>query len=226
MKRSLKSIWIVFGFVATVASPVYPEAQSLVINKDAEWNPSGETIRTIYQECTGERAPYSDFGFPQFGICFPDSMARAGASPQAVAFARSTKYTAYLAHFFEKGHVDLAYVHYPYRANENEGWLLVNGDPQMIDVDDLSRLPQDQLQANPAYLQIKEKYPNVMLFGGDRTLTRPPTAIERPKGGQQFIVAYRLLNGCRACERVGSATFAFDFDSSGKFLGTTLLDVK
>jgi len=75
-------------------------------------------------------------------------------------------------------------------------------------------------------LRIKEKFAKVMLFGGDRTIARPPEMVVEPAKGQRFIVEYRLLNGCHACERVGSARFAFDFDPNGKFIGSTLLDVQ
>lgn len=102
----------------------------------------------------------------------------------------------------------------------------MNGDPAMIDVDALANLPKRQLEANPAYLRIKEKFAKVMLFGGDRTIARPPEMVVEPAKGQRFIVEYRLLNGCHACERVGSARFAFDFDPNGKFIGSTLLDVQ
>jgi hypothetical protein len=219
MKRLPRLIVSILGFVAVIATPVSAEAQAAVIDKESEWNATGETIRLIHQECSENKAP-------DFGKCFVDFMARAGATAQAVAFAQSTGNTGYLAHFFKMGRVDLAYVHYPFRANENEGWLLVNGDPAMIDVDALANLPKRELEGNPTYLRIKEKFPNVMLFGGDRTMTRPPEMILEPTKGQRFIVEYRLLNGCHACERVGSAKFAFDFDPNGKFLRPALLDVR
>jgi len=219
MKTLARFMLVVLSLVLAIAAPVWPEDPARVIDKDAEWNPTMETIRAIHQEC-------SEKGASDFGKCFVDFMARAGASAQAVAFAQSTGNNGYLAHFFKKGRVDLAYVHYPFRANENEGWLIVNGDPPMIDVDDLSHLPKAQLERNPTYLKIKQKYPNLMLFGGDRTMTRPPAMVVQPNQGQRLIVEYRLLNGCHACERVGRATFAFDFDASGKFLGTILLEVQ
>jgi hypothetical protein len=219
MKRLLRLIVSILGSVAIVATAVSAEAQATVIGKDSEWNATSETIRLIHQECSEKKAP-------DFGKCFVDFMGRAGASVQAVAFAQSTGNTGYMAHFFKMGRVDLAYVHYPFRANENEGWLLVNGDPAMIDVDALADLPKPQLEGNPTYLRIKEEFPNVMLFGGDRTINRPPEMIVEPTKGQRFIVEYRLLNGCHACERVGSAEFAFDFDPNGKFLDSTLLDVR
>ena len=219
MKKLLRLIVSILGFVAVIATSVSAEAQATVIGKDSEWNATSETVRLIHQECSEKKAP-------DFGKCFVDFMGRAGASVQAVAFAQSTGNTGYLARFFKMGRVDLAYVHYPFRANENEGWLLVNGDPAMIDVDALANLPKRQLEGNSTYLGIREKFPNVMLFGGDRTITRPPEMIVEPTKGQRFIVEYRLLNGCHACERVGRAGFAFDFDPNGKFLGPTLLDVR
>jgi hypothetical protein len=219
MKSLPKPVWTLLGSLAVIACASLASAQAPVVGKDSEWNPTIETIRTIRSRCEEKRAP-------DFGKCFVDSMSQAGASPQAVAFARSTDNTGYLAHFVKMGRVDLAYVHYPFRANENQGWLLVNGDPAMIDVDDLARLPKDQLETNQAYLRIKEKFPKVMLFGGARSLNQPPKVIAPSGKGQRFAVEYRLLNGCHACERVGRAEFAFDFDGEGKFLGTTLLEVQ
>jgi hypothetical protein len=217
MKRFCTLILSILGSLAMLASLV--SAETSHIGKNSEWNPTTKTIRVIQKECAEKKAP-------DFGKCFVDSMARSGASAAAVAFAKSTGNTGYLAHFFNKGRVDLAYVIYPFRANEDQGWLLVNGHPPTIDIDALSNLPERQLEQNPAYLRVKEKYPKVMLFGGDRTIKRPPEMIARPKKGQRFVVSYRLLNGCHACERLGRARFAFDFDKKGKFLGATLLDVK
>jgi hypothetical protein len=102
----------------------------------------------------------------------------------------------------------------------------VNGDPSIIDVDAKTNLQERQLEKNPTYLDLKEKFPKIMLFGGDRTITRPPDMTSLPTKGQRFVVHYRLLNGCHACERVGRAKFASDFDVNGKFVGSTLLDVE
>jgi hypothetical protein len=219
MKSQPRTVWKVLSSLMVIAFPVLVAAQAPIVGKDAEWNPSAKTISRIKQQCAEKKAL-------DFGKCFVDSMSRAGASPQALAFARATENTGYLAHFVKMGRVDLAYVHYPFRANENAGWLLVNGDPAMIDVDALARLPKDQLESNQAYLRIKEKFPNVMLFGGDRSLKQPPKMIALSGKGQRFVVGYRLLNGCHACERVGGAQFAFDFDAESKFLVTTLLEAR
>jgi hypothetical protein len=219
MKSLLRPIMRCLGILAVIISPAWVDAQVPVVGKAAEWAPSSRTIEVIRQECDRKKGP-------DFGACFVDSMGRAGASPEAAAFARATGNTGYLAHLLERGRVDLAYVQYPFRANENQGWILVNGAPAMIDVDSLGELPKRQLAENPVYLSLKEKFPNIMLFGGDRDVAKPPEMLVLPTKGQRFVVEYRLLNGCHACERIGGARFAFDFAPDGTFLGSTLLDVQ
>jgi hypothetical protein len=207
----------ILGSIVFTASSF--SAESPVIDKSSEWKASTETVQKIQRECMEKQAH-------DFGKCFVDFMRRSGASAQAVAFARATGDTGYLRQFFETGRVDLAYVIYPFRANENEGWLLVNGHPSIIDVDAGTNLLERQLEKNQTYLGLKEKFPKIMLFGGDRTITLPPEMISLPTKGQRFVFQYRLLNGCHACKRVGGARFAFDFDVNGKFVGATLLDVE
>jgi hypothetical protein len=42
-------------------------------------------------------------------------------------------------------------------------------------------------------------------------------------GGKRFIFQFLIQNGCRACEPLGSAYVAYDFDVSGRFLGTKIM---
>jgi hypothetical protein len=39
-------------------------------------------------------------------------------------------------------------------------------------------------------------------------------------------VSYYLLKACHACARLGTASFAFAFDSAGKFQGTKFLRIR
>ena len=126
MKCLPRLILGILGSSMMIVSSVWAEAP--VIGNESEWKASMETIREIQRECAEKQAH-------DFGKCFVDLMRRSGASAQAVAFARATGDTGYLLQFFKTGRVDLAYVIFPFRANENEGWLLVNGDPSIIDVD-------------------------------------------------------------------------------------------
>ena len=39
-------------------------------------------------------------------------------------------------------------------------------------------------------------------------------------------MSYYLLKACHACARLGTASFAFAFDSAGKFQGTKFLRIR
>lgn len=194
------------------------------VDSHAQWQAGTSFIAEVHEACA--KVPY-----PKFQDCYFDQMQRSGASPQAVAFSQQLVkedpgLMGFMRDFRNAGRVDVAYVVCPFRANENDVWLLINGSPPIIDVDNLSRLPQDQLAENPTYMNIAKEYPNVDLWPGDRAGTKDLAVSKRSGGGQRFVVSYYLQNGCHACARVGSAAFAFDFDSTGKFLGASLLEVK
>ncbi len=188
------------------------------IGPEAIWAPGMSIMQSVRDQC-------SSMGGSSFGQCFASAMRKSGASPQAVAFTNLIGNTGYLRDFREAGRVDVAYVYYPFRANENQGCLLVNGDPAVVDVDDWDILRKVDLTKDPNYVAISEQSSNVTLFPGDRSGTDYPVAKTSTGGGQRFIVSYRLLKGCHACEVLGSAKIAFDFDGSGKFSGAKLLGV-
>jgi hypothetical protein len=128
--------------------------------------------------------------------------------------------------FKDTGRVDIAFVLYPFAANENQHCLLVNGTPNLIDVDDYQLLPKDDLPKNPQYAALLQKYPNIAVFPSDRAGTKFIAAKKLPDGGERFVVPYVLVDSCHACARVGSLQLAFDFDSAGKFLGAIVASVK
>jgi len=163
---------------------------------------------------------------PQFGECFVQQMQASGASPQAVAFMHAIHNDGFMRDFKNTGRVDIAFVLYPFAANGNQHCLLVNGSPNLIDVDDYELLPKDDLPKNPQYAALFKKYPNIAVFPGDRTGTKFIAAKKLPDGSQRFLVPYVLVDGCHACARVGSLQLAFDFDSAGKFLGAKVTNVK
>jgi hypothetical protein len=39
----------------------------------------------------------------------------------------------------------------------------------------------------------------------------------------QFVIGYPLRNGCPTCAHAGFALFTWNFDSGGKFTGTTFM---
>jgi hypothetical protein len=50
--------------------------------------------------------------------------------------------------------------------------------------------------------------------------------VSRTSGdGQRFLFEAPLMNGCRACDVVGTATLGFDFSARGRFEGAKLIGV-
>ncbi len=161
----------------------------------------------------------------EFSACFVQHMQAAGASPQAVAFMHAIDNDGFMRDFRETGRVDIAFAVYPFAANENQHCLLVNGTPNLIDVDNYDLLPKKDLPKNPTYAALLEKFPNLAVFPGDRAGTHFITEKKLAKGGQRFLVPYVLVDGCHACARIGSLQLAFDFDRAGNFLGAKVSSV-
>ena len=189
------------------------------IGPAAVWNPDNSFRERVVDRCSSPAVQ-------DFGECFVSVMTDSKASPQATAFARRIGNTGYLRGFRETGVVDIAYVHYPFRANENYGCFLVNGDPSIVDIDDPDITEKIDLTTDKEYEGIVSGFPGAELWPGDRReadCVIPGSVQDR---GQRFVTMFRFLNGCHACEFLGSARVAFDFDNAGKFLGTELLGIE
>ena len=145
-------------------------------------------------------------------------MKRNGASPQAIDFARRME-GEILTQYRKMGQVNLAYMELPIRyASYGGTFLLVNGDPPLIKVGEA--MDRINLRGDPVLVR---KYPKVDFFGSGIDFTKMELL---PPGGQRFIFAFDLKDGCNACEVVGTANVAYDFDASGRFIGTKLLNFK
>jgi hypothetical protein len=160
-------------------------------------------------------------GEPRFVACVLSVMQRAGASPAATAFTTMLKGEGYLEDFRKMGRVDLASVAYPFRANDNSEYLLVNGMPRLVQLDDAENLRHIDIRTDPLYPSLLRKFPKLELWGHAdfKTMQR------LPGGGQRFVFTLALLNGCHGCEVGGYAHVAFDFAETGQFLGARLLQL-
>ena len=222
------SLIVLFSLVAALScggvraqAPAKPlSASTSRVTDAAVWNPSTDVVTAIHAKCEPDPAHLES--------CFLTEMKTAGASAEAIAFSRSLAGTGviYLHAFRKVARVDVAYIQYVFRANELEGVLLVNGDPSPIDVDDESQYPETELQKYPPYAALADKYPNVSLWPGDRDNPQLPKLDATGWGSQTFLVNYILRDGCHACAQIGTATFAFAFDTQGKFQGTHVSAVK
>jgi hypothetical protein len=180
----------------------------------AVFRPDPGFFERFHKQCDGRRLAV-------FDACFAAAMAQAGASPQALDFTRALGNQAYLQALEPTGgRIAIAHVFYPFRANENDTWLLVNGTPPLIDVDDLKKLSA-QLPAAPAYREIRRHYPKVSFWPGDRGVNGPQVT----QNGREVVVGYVLRDLCHACAIIGWVRYAFDFDSTGKFLEARLLSI-
>jgi len=184
----------------------------------AVWNPKPAFLAKVHRRCGGLQPP-------DLGRCLVKVMKQSGASREAVTFTGNMENEAWLRAFRETGMVDIAYLTWPFRANENQGVMLVNGEPSRIDVDEPDPSADSSLKKDPAYEGLETRYPEISLWPGDRYGTDLPVAERLAGGGIRFHVVYLLRNGCHACEEVGSAVFAFEFDAGGRFRGKKLMMV-
>src|SRR5580704_6745939 len=194
-------------------------ATSAKIQASSVWQVSQQFITNAHAACDKT----SGSGIAE---CFIDQMAKAGASADAVSFAREFTRQNHgdvgiMTGFQPVGPVDIAWITYPLRANTNYGLLLVNGQPRIVNVEDLKLLDRKTMEQSSQFQDLKNQFPQVDLWPGDRDGKTWPEAQPGPNGGTQYVVSYPLINGCHACARAGLAIFTWNFDARGKFLGTS-----
>jgi hypothetical protein len=158
--------------------------------------------------------------------CVIGQMAKVGAPADALSFVRELYQEnrgefGIMTGFQDEGPVAFAWITYPLRANTNYGLLLLNGQPRIVNVEDLTLLDLKTMKNSSQFRDLKGQFPNVDVWPGDRNGTLWPSSQAGPNGGIQFTIDYPLINGCHACARAGSALFNWNFDAKGKFLGTT-----
>ena len=147
---------------------------------------------------------------------------KATASPAALAFAESIHNEGWLRDFRKVGNVDIAYVHY---LSRGDAWLLVNGTPSPVDVDELRKLSKADLADSASWGKITARNPNAALFPDDRTGSTGPLAIIHPDGSQQFVVPWKVRDGCATCSQIATAFLGYEFNAKGKQTGLDFIDV-
>jgi hypothetical protein len=155
-------------------------------------------------------------------------MVKAGASTASVAFTRNLSKQSHgevgvMTAFQQGTPVDFAWVTYPWRPNHQYGLLLLNGQPAIVNVEDLKLLDQKSMRQSFQYKDLQKQFAKLDIFPGDRDGKTWPDSQPRPNGGAQFVLDYPLRNGCANCANAGSAMFTWNFDKDGKFLGTSFM---
>jgi hypothetical protein len=221
---SLKfKLLVALMIVATGCYVAYLEVQASddsdeQIGNAAVWAPSDEQLAMLNRDCRNDRTD----GYAQ---CFIAKMPDFGASEEAVAFTRDYAdqnhgTLAILHGFHPMDAVDLGYVYFPGGGEVRQGWLLLNGFPSLVNVDDLERLPEAQMEKHPLWGTLRSKFPHlqISLDDAERPAGTAPEMERLPDGSQRFIVQYPLRDGCRSCSLAGHAAFSFDFDASGRLV--------
>jgi hypothetical protein len=193
------------------------------IGEEAIWNAGPEDLSAIGQACkTTDAARYRD--------CFIDQMGEY-ASSEAVGFtemisSQKSRRLGYLAGLKESGLVDLGYVVYPENASPHQGWVLMNGVPALINLDDVTMLPKSAMEKDAQYAALRQSHPKMQLVVNDaeRKADASPQVEQQPGEKERFIVPYSLQDAsCAGCAPLAQAMFGFDFNEAGKFLGVKFL---
>jgi hypothetical protein len=189
------------------------------VGPSAVWQFPPQFMTTAHADCDASLSP-------DYAKCMVAEMAKAGAPADALQFTRELYKESHgqfgiMTGFHDEGPVAFAWVTYPLRANTNSGFLLVNGRPRMIDVEDFKLLDIKSMKQSGQFKDLRSQFPNVDVWPGDRDGKMWPSAQVGPNGQMQFTVSYPLRNGCHACARAGDAIFSWNFDAQGKFLGTS-----
>ena len=145
LKRRLTAALVVVG-IASLVTFLQVEANHETedqIGEEAVWNASGDDLNEILKACSGS-------GSSAYNDCFIEQMG-GYASSDAVAFsqllaAQRPPRAGYLAGMREAGLVDLGYVVYPGNPRPVQGWVLMNGIPALVKVDDLAVLPMQEME--------------------------------------------------------------------------------
>jgi len=183
------------------------------IGPDSVWQPLMGVSAQFRDECKMKPVP-------DVRACLRGFMERAGAKPPALELSRRLDGEGWAREFRELGRVDAVLVRYPFRANANDGVLLVNGTPELVDVASAAALKP--LEDDARLAALRRGHPDAALWASD---PGAPDAEERPGGGQRFVFSFPVRT-CHACADLAETRVAYDFNADGLFLGTRLLTVE
>lgn len=195
------------------------------IGPSSVWRGSDNQLYQVQRACKG----LEDDAYLH---CFTSQMANMGAPSEAIDFTQEYAddhdgRIAVLRGFHALDAVDLGYAFFPDDPESKQGWVLLNGSPDIFNVDDQESVPREQLSRNPQFLGLSAAHPNAGIYpdSSQRPEDGMPQVRKTVDGGQQFIIDYAIRDGCRTCALLGTASYSFDFAPSGIFRGANLIKV-
>jgi hypothetical protein len=209
--------------VCTAVYVVYLEVEASEdtdeqVSESAVWSPSRDELAQINHACNANA--------PGYAQCFIKQMSELGAPDDSISFTRqyaeqNNGVVAVLEDFRPVDSVDLGYAYFPGASETNHGWLLVNGIPSIINVDNPDLLPETQMEKDPQYLALRQNHPkaSIIFDEAERAAGALPEMMTLSDSNQRFLVPYSIKDGCRNCPLLGHAYYSFDFDPAGQLLG-------
>lgn len=185
-----------------------PEKLSAALGPDAVWSGAGLDVC----RARGDARAVAD--------CLVDQMRKGGASAASITFTQkqiAANDPGYVSAWKQAGPVGIATVTYPFRANTNEGTVLVPtaGDPIAVDAYELTAADKARADYRAAQAEHPDAFPV------------PPGAVSTakgPNGGVRILVTTQTAV-CHACASAGTIIVGYDFDAAGHFLGAGLIAV-
>lgn len=194
------------------------------IGASAVWDPGQKELQEIQHNC-------KRFSGDLYVRCFTDGMTDLGASPEAVDFTQlyaenHAGKLAFLRGFHPMDAVDLGYTTFP-GEESSQGWVLLNGSPEILNVDDDEIVSQQKITQNRVFVALRVSHPKAGIFPDrtQRAYNGIPAMMKLPDGGQRFVISYPIKDGCDTCALLGTAAVKLDFDAGGTFLGADLMNI-
>ncbi len=211
---------LLFVVIVVFASYCLAQSKPGAIGPSGVWQVPPNFVATVKAACGGASQER------QYDDCFANQMSKAGASAEAVAFTQELSRLSHgdvgvMTSFNHVGPVDIAWVFYPTHQPTNYGLFLVNGDPRLVNAEDMKQLDQKAMRQSFQFQDVLNEFPKAGLWPGDRDGQTWPNSQAGSNGGVQFTLGYPLRNGCATCAHAGTALFNWNFDASGKFTGTS-----
>lgn len=154
--------------------------------------------------------------------CLLRTMQKHGARPQAIAAAKALAAAGnpgFISAWRPVGKAGIATVTYPFRANTNEGSLLVGSDGTAVDVD--ADLLRDADRSTDTWRTFASTHPESLPFA-------PATLVGTTGNGDggHSLLFSTPLKTCHACATDGSLLVSYSIDKAGVVASRKLLAIK
>ncbi|MBF0555287.1 MAG: hypothetical protein HQK96_12150 [Nitrospirae bacterium] len=214
---------LIIAALVFLAACVTPENKPETIGRGATWIPVPKLLDKMKDECWNVN-PFL-LSPQKASQCCIDIMESAGAPPEAVAFSRAMLQKrgdtfCYMSSFKKVSIVDIAELACPFRDEETSDMVLLNGQPAIVEINDMNNLSKINLLSEPDYLKMLGRHTEALLWPYTGGLVEVK---KLPQGAERYVFDFRLLNGCEACPLAGVMTVGYDFNAAGSFTGVKLI---